>query len=202
MTSLYPASTAHMHQIHTQVTQQGAMGYVPLDSSGKPYATQTCFGSSFMPVRDLSRLPQEMPYQNRRFHETATKPQMGSGGGDGIAQQTDIESTLREQSTRPMASCNVYEFRDWGNWRPMPCEWQQGDFRPIHYQHFPRLLIKEQGRAPDRDHGGGQARLGPTAMGKGLPAGPYGDYTSYQPAANMPTARCGGGILGAVTKTV
>jgi len=193
---------AGQQQIYSQITQAGALGFVPLDDGGKPYATQTCFGHMAMPVRDLSRLPQEMPYQNRQFRETTTLPQMGAGGGSGISQQVDIESTLREQTTRPTGGCNVYEFRDWGNWRPMMCEWQQPDYRPIHYTNFPRMLIKSQGRAPDVDHGGGVARLGPTALGKGLPAGPYGNYNSYQPSAGMPTARCGGGILGAVTKTI
>jgi len=187
-------------QIYAQIIQTGSTGFVPLDPSGQAYAYQTCFGQMAMPSRDLMKLPQEMPYQNRAFHETATKPQMGSGGGDGIAQHVDVESTLREQTTRLPGGCNVYLFRDGGNFYPMPCDWQQPDYRPLHFSQFPRMLIKTQGyshnRAPDMEHGGGFARLGPTAMGKGLPSGPYGNYNAYQPAPS------GCINFGAVTKTV
>lgn len=167
-------------------------GFVPLTPN--PYGYQTCYGQGFMPVRDLSILPQELPYQNYAFHQTRFIPQMGCGGSEGIAQQVDIETTLREQTTRPTGGCNVYEFPHWGNFRPLPCGWQQPDYRPLFFSHYPRQLIKDVGRFPDRDHGGGCCFQQPNAYNKGMPAGPFGNYNAYQPAS--------GENIGAVTKSV
>lgn len=188
-------------------------GFVPKSLAGQPpFGYQTCYGQGFMPTRDIAILPQELPFQNYAFHQTSNLPQMGVGGNDGIAQQVDIESTLREQSTRPVNGCIVYEFRDMGNFIPLICAWQQPDYRPLYFSHSTRQIIKNWGRAPDRAHGGGCAREAPNTYNKGMPAGPYGDYSAYKPGASY-GGYCGvggaayanegcGGVRGSVTKTV
>ena len=182
-----------MAQAHTMPMTQKTItttGYVP----DGVYSYQTCWGQNFMPVRDLSILPQELPYQNYAFHQTNWKPQMGCGGNDGISQQVDIETTLREQTTRPTGGCNVYEFRGWGNFRPLPAAWQQSDFRPLMFSHWPRQIIKDVGRFPSSDQGGGCCYGAPNRYNKGMPSGSFGNYEAYRPA-NSET-------LGAVTKTI
>lgn len=167
-------------------------GYVPQGPEAFHY--QTCYGQGYMPVRDLSILPQELPYQNRAFHQTTHLPQMGCGGNDGIAQQVDIETTLRQQTTRPTGGCQVYEFPHWGGFVPLLYEWQQPDYRPLFFDHFPRQLVKDVGRFPDADHGGGCCYTQPNAYQQGAPSGPFGNYMGYQPAA--------GENIGATCKTV
>ena len=167
-------------------------GYVPEPLGPDPFHYQTCFGQGFMPVRDLMILPQELPYQNYAFQQTTNIPQMGCGGNDGISQQVDIETTLREQTTRPTGGCNVYEFRDWGGFTPLPCAVQQPDFRPLQYTNWPRQVVKDIGRFPIS--ASGCCYSAPNTYNKGAPAGPFNTYESYRPA-NVEN-------LGAVTKTI
>lgn len=186
-----------MAQAHTMPMTQKMIyptGYVPEPLGPNPFHYQECFGQGFMPTRDLMILPQELPFQNYAFHQTTHIPQMGCGGNDGIAQQTDIETTLRQQTTRPTGGCNVYEFPHWGNFRPLPCAVQQPDFRPLMFSHSPRQLIKDIGRFPAADQGGGCCYGAPNRYNKGQPTGPFGNYDAYRPA-NTET-------LGAVTKTI
>ena len=192
--NLFFLSNIRMAQAHTMPMSQKMIcpnGYTPLGPD--PFCYQTCFGQGFMPTRDIAILPQELPYQNYAFHQTTHIPQMGCGGNDGIAQQVDIETTLREQTTRPTGGCNVYEFPHWMGFRPLQCEWQMPDFRPLYMTHFPRQLIKDVGRFPDRNHGGGCCYGAPNAYNANTPAGPFGNHMAYMPAS--------GENLGAVTKT-
>jgi hypothetical protein len=114
-----------------------------------PYS-QNCYSENigFMPTRDLCLLPQELPFQNRDFCQTRHIPQMGCGGLEGYRDQVDIETDLREQLTRNVKGCNIYEFRDHGNVIPLICDWQKADYRPIHYSEDTRNYVKDLGRAP------------------------------------------------------
>jgi hypothetical protein len=100
-----------------------------------------------MPTRDLFLLPQELPFQNRDFVQTRHIPQMGCGGPDGYTNQVQVETCLREKSSRDPRGCNIYEFRDLGNVIPLLCAWQQPDYRPLYFAEDTRNYIKDVGRA-------------------------------------------------------
>ena len=112
-----------------------------------------CKGMGFMPTRDLCILPQELPYQQYAFRQTTYIPQMFCGGPEGYALHTQIESALRPEHTRDPDSCNTYEYRDWGGIQPLPCEWQQSDYRPLHFGVHTRNDIKDLGRAKEARYG-------------------------------------------------
>lgn len=112
----------------------------------------SCRGQGFMPTRDICILPQELPYQQRAFEPNLggkNIPQMFCGGAEGYAMQVDLETGLRQISTRDPGGCNVYEFRDWGGIVPLICEWQQPDYRPLYFTDHTRNMIKDIGRNPE-----------------------------------------------------
>lgn len=119
--------------------------------SYKNFPLNACQGQGFMPTRDLCILPQELPYQQRAFEPNlggTNIPQMFCGGTQGYTKQVNIETDLRQISSRDPDGCNVYEFRDYGNMVPLLCEWQQPDFRPLYYTDHTRNMIKDLGRSP------------------------------------------------------
>lgn len=110
-----------------------------------------CAGQGFFPTRDVCILPQELPYQQYAFYQTTNLPQMFGGNQEGYLKQVSIETGLRPEHSRDPDSCNTYEFRDYGGIQPLPCEWQQADFRPLHQQRpgHTRNLVKDLGRRRD-----------------------------------------------------
>ena len=84
-------------------------------------------------------------------NQTTNIPQMFGGNQEGYLKQVSIETGLRPEHTRDPDSCNTYEFRDYGGIQPLPCEWQQADFRPLHHQRagHTRNLVKDLGRRRD-----------------------------------------------------
>lgn len=140
--------------VASQLVGPGGSGCAPLVSAildqtqSAPCAHS---GYGFIPTRDVCLLPQELPYQNRAFEPDNTRPQMFGGGGAGIGRQTDIETQLRVRSTRERDGCSVIEYRDYGNMRPLPVEWQQADYRPIHFANSTRNDLKDYMRASRGD---------------------------------------------------
>ena len=161
-----------------------------------------------MPTRDICILPQELPYQQRAFeHNLGGRaiPQMFCGGTEGYTRQVHIETGLRQQSTRDPDGCVVYEFRDYGNMQPLPCEWQRPDMRPLHFTQNTRNDIKDIGRAPEAVYD--QARQCATVGGPGMTTyTPYFDRDGHanpqppcqiQPSAPIGSARiCAPGWIG------
>lgn len=115
------------------------------------FPESTCHGQGFMPTRDICIIPQELPYQQRAFEPNLggkNIPQMFCGGTEGYTMHVNIESGLRQITTRDPDSCSTMEFRDHGNMIPLLCEWQQPDYRPLFFTDHTRNIIKDIGRDP------------------------------------------------------
>jgi len=168
-------------------------GFVPESGTPQPFHYNAQHDAGFMQARMYCRNPRDPPFQDYAFQQTSYLPSMGCGGADGIAQQVDIETSLREQMTKDPQSCRTYEYRDW-LLTPLLSNWQQPDYRPLYYTSDSRQEIKSAGRAPDVAHSGKCSYDAPNAWISGAAPGPYGNWKAYEPAS------CEG--WGAVSKTV
>lgn len=172
------------------------------------FPNTSCQGQGFMPTRDICTLPQELPYQQRAFEPNLggkNIPQMFCGGIEGYTKQVNIETHLRERSTRDPDSCNVYEFRDWGNMIPLQCQWQQPDYRPLFFTDHTRNVIKDIGRNPETIYDeakyhswGGVNSYTPYYDPRSMQS--YGGYEGC--SLGLPGRGSNACMLGLVTKTV
>jgi hypothetical protein len=102
----------------------------------------------FIPTRDLARIPEELPFQNRDFFPNVSMPAKFDGSTAGYALHTSMETCLRPEHTREPSSCHTFEFRDWASFMPLTHNWQQPDYRPLHFTEASRQYIKQLGRPP------------------------------------------------------